>query len=63
MGGEGAGGQTGKDPPLLRMEVPQDLCCVQRPVGCPHLVLSSKELGNLLQFCSLDSPRKRNWNN
>ena len=58
MGGEGAGGQTGKDPPLLQMEVPHNLCCVQRPVGCPHVVLSIKELGNLLQsFVHLIPPK------
>lgn len=49
MGGEGAGGQTGRDPPLLRMEVPRDLCCVHRHVYWTYVVLSSKEPGTLWQ--------------
>ena len=74
MGGEGAGGQTGKDSPILQVEVPQDLCCVHRQVDWTHVVLSSKELGTLLRsFVHLiPAPRPTpptplpppgNWNN
>ena len=60
MGGEGAGGQTGKDPPLLRMVPSGPVLCTQTCVLDSRGPFQQGTWNSLAKFCSFDSLPKHN---
>ena len=60
MGGEGAGGQTGKDPPLLRMVPWGPVLCTQTCVLDSRGPFQQGTWNSLAKSCSFDSLPKHN---